>query len=70
MYLKYNCYGSVVKQKAFASTRFFHPLDRTHLDAVRGLILLRGSKPVHQKEELVGAMQLRSSRTSRTNRSS
>ena len=42
------------------------PLNETHLDAVKGLILLRGSNPVHQQEELVGAMVLRSTRTSRS----
>ena len=43
-----------------------HPLDETHLDAVRGLILLRGFHPAHQQVELVGAMQLCSTRTNRS----
>ena len=43
-----------------------HPLDETHLDAVRGLILLRGFHPAHQQVELVGAMRLRSTRTNRS----
>ena len=38
-------------------------LDETHLDAVRGLILLKRFQLVHQQEELVGAMLLRSIRT-------
>ena len=41
-------------------------LDETHLDAVRGLILLRGFHPDHQQVELVGAMRLRSTRTNRS----
>ena len=41
------------------------PLDETHLDVVRGLS--KRFHPVHQQEELVVAMLLRSSRTSRTN---
>ena len=43
-----------------------YPLGETHLDAVRGLIKLRGFNPVHQQEELVGAMLLRSTRTNRS----
>ena len=43
-----------------------HPLDETHLDAVRGLILLRGFRPAHQQVELVRAMRLRSTRTNRS----
>ena len=43
-----------------------HPLDETHLDAVRGLMQLRGFTPVHQQVELVGAMRLRSTRTNRS----
>ena len=39
---------------------------KTHLDAVRGLILLRGFHPAHQQVELVGAMRLRSTRTNRS----
>ena len=42
------------------------PLDETHLDAVRGLILPRGFQPAHQQVELVGAMRLRSTRTNRS----
>ena len=42
------------------------PLDETHLDAVRGLILLRGFRPAHQQVELVRAMRLRSTRTNRS----
>ena len=42
------------------------PLDETHLDAVRGLILPRGFHPAHQKVEVVGAMRLRSTRTNRS----
>ena len=38
--------------------RKHHPLEETHLDAVRGLILPRGFHPTHQQVELVGAMQL------------
>ena len=38
--------------------RKYDPLDETHLDAVRGLILLRGFHPAHQQVELVGAMRL------------
>ena len=40
-------------------------LDEIHLDAVRGLILLTGFRPAHQQVELVGAMQLRLTRTNR-----
>ena len=43
-----------------------YPLDETHLDAVRGLILSRGFHPAHQQVELVRAMQLRSKRTNRS----
>ena len=43
-----------------------HPLDETHLDAVRGLILPRGFHPAHQQVELVGAMRLCSTSTSRS----
>ena len=43
-----------------------HPLNETHLDAVRGLILLRGFCPAHQQVELVEAMRLRSTRTNRS----
>ena len=43
-----------------------HPLDETHLDAVRGLILPRGFHPAHQQIELVGAMRLCSTRTNRS----
>ena len=42
------------------------PLDETHLDAVRGLILPRGFHPAHQQVELVRAMWLCSSRTNRS----
>ena len=42
------------------------PLDETHLDAVRGLILLKGFHPVHQQVQLVGAMRLSSTRTNRS----
>ena len=42
------------------------PLDETHLDAVRGLILPRGSPPAHQQVELIGALRLCSARTSRS----
>ena len=42
------------------------PLDETHLDAVRGLILPRGFHPAHQQVELVRAMWLRSTRTNRS----
>ena len=42
------------------------PLDETHLDAVRGLILQRGFHPAHQQLELVGAMRLCSTRTNRS----
>ena len=42
------------------------PLDETHLDAVRGLILARGFHPTHQQVELFGAMWLRSTRTNRS----
>ena len=42
------------------------PLDETHLDAVRGLILPRGFHPAHQQVELVRAMRLRSTRTYRS----
>ena len=43
----------------------YYPLDETHLDAVRGLILPRGFHPVHQQVELVGAMRLCLTRTNR-----
>ena len=43
-----------------------NPLDETHLNVVRGLILPRGFHPVHQQVELVGAMRLRSTRTNRS----
>ena len=33
------------------------PLDETHLDTVRGLVLLRGFRPAHQQVELVRAMR-------------
>ena len=46
--------------------RKHHPLEETHLDAVRGLILPRGFHPTHQEVELVGAMRLRSTRTNRS----
>ena len=60
-------YKKVVKQKEqksavpkqFLNTKFI-PFDETHFDAVRGFILLRGFNPLHQQEELVGAMLLRS----------
>ena len=42
------------------------PLDETHLDTVRGLVLLRGFRPAHQQVELVRAMRLRSTRTNRS----
>ena len=42
------------------------PLDETHLDAVRGLILLRGFRPAHQQVELVRAMRLRSTGTNKS----
>ena len=42
------------------------PLDETHLDAVRGLILPRGFHPAHQQVELVGAMRLCSTRTNKS----
>ena len=42
------------------------PLDETHLDGVRGLILPRGFRPVHQQVELVGAMRQHSTRTNRS----
>ena len=42
------------------------PLDETHLDAVRGLILPGGFHPVHQQVELVRVMRLRSTRTNRS----
>ena len=41
------------------------PLMIPTLTRLRELILLRGFNPVHQQEELVGAMLLRSTRTSR-----
>ena len=44
----------------------YHPLDETHLDAVRGLILPRDFYPAHQQVELVGAMRLRSTRTNKS----
>ena len=40
------------------------PLDETHLDGVRGLILQRGFHPAHQ--QVVGAMRLCSTRTNRS----
>ena len=47
------------------------PLDETHLDVVRKLILLKGFHqvgfhPAHHQVELVGAMRLRSTRTNRS----
>ena len=42
------------------------PLDETHLDVVRGLILPRGFHPAHQQVELVGAMRLCSARANRS----
>ena len=42
------------------------PFDETHLDAVRGLILLRGFRPAHQQVELVRTMRLRSTRTNKS----
>ena len=42
------------------------PLDETHLDAVRELILPIGFHPAHQQVELVGAMRLCSTRTNRS----
>ena len=42
------------------------PLDETHLDALRRLILPRGFHPAHQQVELVRAMRLRSTRTNRS----
>ena len=42
------------------------PLDKTHLHAVRGLILPRGFHLAHQQVELVGAMPLRSASTNRS----
>ena len=44
---------------------FKFPLDETHLDSVRGLILPRSLHPEHQVE-LVGAMRLCSTRTNRS----
>ena len=41
------------------------PLDETHLDVVRGLILPRGFHPAYQQVEPVGAMRLCSTRTNR-----
>ena len=49
-----------------AFLRYYHPLDETHLDAMRGLISPRGFHPAHQQVELVGAMRLRSTRTNRS----
>ena len=46
--------------------RYHHPLDETHLDAVRGLILPRGFHPAHQQVELDRVMRLRSTRTNRS----
>ena len=44
----------------------FSPLDETHLDAMRGLILPRGFHPAHQQVELVRAMRLCLTRTNRS----
>ena len=40
-----------------------HPLDETHLCRGKGAYLTKRFQPVHQQEELVGAMLLRLSRT-------
>ena len=42
------------------------PLDETHIDAVRGIIVLRGFHPAYQQVELVGAMRLCPTRTNRS----
>ena len=42
------------------------PLDETHLDGMRGLVLLRGFHPAHQQVELVGAMRLHLTRINRS----
>ena len=44
-------------------TRKMQLLDETHINMVRGLIKVRGLNPVHQQEQLVEAMLLRSTRT-------
>ena len=56
----------VFLKRACYTIRQNHPLDETHLDVVRGLILPRGFHPAHQQVELVGAMRLRSTRTNRS----
>ena len=55
----------VKEQHAQFGTTSSH-LDETHLDAVRGLILLTDFRPVHQQVELVRAMRLRSTKTNRS----
>ena len=54
------------RYKSMLQIRCQHPLDETHLDAVRGLILPRAFHPAHQQVELVGAMRLCSTRTNRS----
>ena len=44
------------RYKSMLQIRCQHPLDETHLDSVRGLILPRAFHPAHQQVELVGAM--------------
>ena len=46
--------------------RKHHPLEETHLDVVRELILPRGFHPAHQEVQLVGAMRRRSTRINRS----
>ena len=62
-----NYFTTMVIRHWFRSS-YYHlfPLDETHLDTVRGLILPRGFHPAHQQVELVGAMRLCSTRTNRS----
>ena len=53
--------------KCMSCHKVIAPFNETYLDAVRWLIYLTNRfQPVHQQEELVGAMLLRSSRTKRS----
>ena len=60
------CQKGVILVKNDYNKHHHHPLDETHLDAVRGLVLPRGFHPAHQQVELIGAMWLCSTRTNRS----
>ena len=60
------CHTKELLCRAAVLYAIYYPLDETHLDAVRELILPRSFHPAHQQVELVGAMRLCSTRTNRS----